>query len=135
MNQIQLFNDNNLNINNIYLDFCNNYFSKMSNGGYSHALYLFHYNAKCTFNNEIISNPYNLLLKISFLGVYKFNYKSINSSYQVTDNGFLINSINSINPVGFNGYIGNLVWISETFFIKNIMGQYVIYNYILKILN
>lgn len=138
MNHIQFYLAVNPNINNLesdFEDFCRNFYSKMAMGGYSHTLSMFYPTTKCSFNNEILDSPYNLLLKISSIGVHRFTYQNINSSCQVTDNGLLVNSISLVNPISFQGLLGLPVRVSETFIIKNISNKYYICNYILKTFN
>lgn len=134
MNQINisnnLFQSNNFNFD----EFCRNFYTKMTIGGYSQTLYFFDQNAKCSFNNESF-NPYNLLLKLSSLNIQRFNYNNINSTYQLTNDGVLINSISIVNPINFFGLYGINVKLSETFLIKLVGNKYYIYNYILKTLD
>lgn len=117
---------------NIFEDFCQQYFSKMSMGGYSFSLSMFEPHTKCVYNGEQLNNPYNLLLKIASQGVHHFNYHSINCTCLSTTNGFLVNSVSLLNPISFDGYLGNIVWASETFNIKTINGKSYICDYILK---
>lgn len=138
MNNVQFslsFNQETNNLNNNFDDFCRQYYSKMSMGGYSYSLSMFDPNTKCIFNNEQFDNPYNLLLKIASQGVHRFNYHNVNASCLATNNGILVNSTSLLNPISFNGFSGVPTRISETFNIKTINGKSYICDYILKNIN
>ena len=116
-------------------DFYRNFHYKISTDGYSSVLSMFDQNARCKFNNDIEVNPYNFLLKITSQGVFKLSYLNIDISSTIINEGLLINSISTVYPINFQGYCGNLVKINEVFIIKNINGNNLISNYMLKIFN
>lgn len=134
MNEKEKEDSSNIMYSKIGEDFCKLYYHKMAESGFSNVMNLFTKDSRCTYDNQEFLGCYDLLIKLSQLGIHKFNYKKINANYQPFGDSILISVFGEFNPISFQKQNGKLFKFSETFILKNINGNYFITNHILKII-
>ena len=113
-------------------EFCKVYYHKMQEGGFSFVMQFFSRDAKCTLDNQELTGCYDILIKLSQLGIHKFLYKRISGNSQPVGDSILITTIGEFIPINFQKQTGRLVRFTETFILKYTGDNYLITNYILK---
>lgn len=119
----------------VYLaeDFCKIFYSRMING-VNTIVDLFTVDALCTVDNEEIIGGYNLMLRLTAMGIHHFEYYSITGASQpiLNTNSFIVTTSGTLCGVSFWNIKSSYLKFTETFRFELINGKYYIVNYILK---
>lgn len=121
---------------NIGEEFCRIYYNK-NVYGVNNTFDLYHPDVVCSIENETIQGAYNLLIKLTSLGIARFEYYDISGCSQITNlnNGDILISVNgSLKYFNLWGVSSYWMKFNEIFVLGNFGGRYFIKNYVIKIL-
>lgn len=126
-------------VNNQYLqcgsEFAKIYYDRMSNRGVNAVMDLFSSNVLCTIESEQVAGYYNWLLKMTKIGIARFEYNNISGTSQpLANNDILVAVQGQLRPINlWQQYVGSWTKFNETFVLEKSGMNYVIKNYIIRL--